>query len=113
MVVSLARQRIKKEEQVEEEMLCLFWDMLGLGICRALCPAAASIQIGSTHTRWDDQARGYWADSAAVNAQNPRSLCVFCLADELSWSINCTQAWAFLRTGVGTPNPIFSGIITA
>ena len=50
MVVSLARQRIKKEEQVEEEMLCLFWDMLGLGICRVLCPTAASIQTGSTHT---------------------------------------------------------------
>lgn len=113
MVVSLTRQRIKKEEQVEEEMLCLLWDMLGLGICRAVCPAAASIEIGSTHTRWDDQARRYWADSAVVNAQNRRSLRVFCLADELSWSINCTQAWAFLRTGMGTPNLIFSGIITA
>lgn len=57
--MSLTRQRIKKEEQVEEEMLCLLWDMLGLGICRAVCPAAASIEIGSTHTRWDDQARRY------------------------------------------------------
>lgn len=56
--MSLTRQRIKKEEQVEE-MLCLLWDMLGLGIWRALCPATASIQIGSTHTRWDDQARRY------------------------------------------------------
>lgn len=52
MVVSLARQRIKKEEQVEEEMLCLLWDMLGLGIFRALCPATASIQTGRTHTCW-------------------------------------------------------------
>lgn len=63
---------------------------------------------------WPSQRLVGWLSKAtSVRARSPRSLYVFCLASELSWSIYCTQAWAFLRTGTATPNLIFSGIITA